>query len=56
MEPVIKRSKKRAKKAVGESQLAAPAAKTVQADKYLSSRDEEEPVAFAGRKLVGERC
>jgi hypothetical protein len=40
----MKSGKKRAKKAVGEGQPAAPAAKTVSSNKYLFSRDEEELV------------
>jgi hypothetical protein len=46
MEPVMKRSKKRAKKAVGKSQPEAPAAKTAPTDNYLSFWDEEELVDY----------
>ncbi len=38
--------KRKVKKAVGEGQPAAPAAKTLPTGKYLSSRDEEELVDY----------
>ncbi len=46
----MKRSKKRAKKAVGEGQQVAPAAKTVPTGKYLSLRDEEELADYEPRE------
>jgi hypothetical protein len=46
MEPNTKRPKKRAKKAVGEGQPAAPLAKIVQPDNYPSWRDEEELIDY----------
>jgi hypothetical protein len=42
----MKRTKKRAKKAVGEDQPAAPAAETLPTGGYLWSRDEEELVDY----------
>jgi hypothetical protein len=47
MEPTKKRPKKKAKTSIfGEGQPAGPAAKTVPAVKFTSSRDEEELVDY----------
>ncbi len=46
MEPVTKRPKKKAKKAVAEEQPAAPATQNVPTGGYLWSRDEEELVDY----------
>ncbi len=46
MEPINKRTKKRAKKAAAEEQPAAPVAQTVPTGGYLWARDEEELVDY----------
>jgi hypothetical protein len=46
IEPNVKRTKKRAMKAVGEDQPAASATKTLPTGGYLWSRDEEELVDY----------
>ncbi len=46
MEPMNKRTKKRAKKAVAGDQPAAQTAKIIQLDKYPSWRDEEDLIDY----------
>jgi hypothetical protein len=46
MDPVTKRPKKKAKKAVAEEQPAAPATQNLPTGGYLWSRDEEELVDY----------
>ncbi len=46
MEPNMKRTKKKAKKAASEGKQAAPAAKIIQLDNYPSWRDEEDLIDY----------